>query len=111
MKKIETKKQHANVFHLIQNDKACTCCTNANAAFFSQLHSIQIYVQNQFLMGMVKVHKIFASDSNEVLKQRITERKKKRKNDGFPHCFKLELLRIRTFVLLFLIKQITVFLD
>lgn len=43
-KKIETKKQHANVFHLIQNDKACTCYTNANAVFFSQLHSIQIYV-------------------------------------------------------------------
>lgn len=33
-KKIETKKQHANVFHLIQNDKACTCCTNANVFFF-----------------------------------------------------------------------------
>lgn len=63
MKKIETKKQHANVFHLIQNDKACTCCTNANAVFF---HSCTRY--NQFLMGMVKVHTIFASDSNEMLK-------------------------------------------
>lgn len=33
-KKIETKKQHANVFHLIQNDKACTCCTNQMFFFF-----------------------------------------------------------------------------
>lgn len=88
-KKIETKKQHANVFHLIQNDKACTCCTNANAVFFSQLHSIQIYVQNQFLMGMVKVHKIFASDSNEVLRQRITERKKNEKMMVFPIALNL----------------------